>query len=35
MKVLILSHNCFNTSNNMGKTFESLFSKFDKTNLYC
>lgn len=33
MKVLILSHNCFNTSNNMGKTFESLFSKFDKTEL--
>ena len=25
MKVLILSHNCFNTSNNMGKTFESLW----------
>lgn len=33
MKVLILSHNCFNTSNNMGKTFESLFSKFDKNEL--
>lgn len=33
MKVLILSHNCFNTSNNMGKTFVSLFSKFDKDEL--
>lgn len=33
MKVLIISHNCFSTYNNMGKTFTSLFSVFKKEEL--
>ena len=28
MKVLIISHTCFSTYNNMGKTFCALFSQF-------
>ena len=28
MKVLIVSHNCFSTTQSMGKTFASLFSEF-------
>ena len=30
MKVLLISHNCFSTYQNMGKTFLSLFSGFEK-----
>lgn len=33
MKVLIVSHNCFSTYNNMGITFCSLFSEFRKEEL--
>lgn len=33
MKVLIISHNCFSTTQNMGKTMVSLFSKFKKEEL--
>jgi len=33
MKVLVISHNCFSTTQNMGKTLSSLFSKFDKNEL--
>lgn len=33
MKVLIISHNCFSTYTNMGKTFCSLFSRFPKEEL--
>lgn len=33
MKVLIVSHNCFSTYQNMGKTLKSLFSEFDKKEL--
>ena len=33
MKVLIISHNCFSTYNNMGKTFCALFSQFAKQEL--
>mgnify|MGYP004514605313 CR=1 FL=1 len=33
MKVLIISHNPFSTYQSMGKTFLSLFSKFDKEEL--
>lgn len=33
MKVLIVSHNCFSSSQSMGKTLASLFSKFDKSEL--
>lgn len=33
MKVLIISHNCFSSCNNMGKTLVSLFSAFPKKEL--
>ena len=33
MKVLIVSHNCFSTTQNMGKTLMSLFSEFKKEEL--
>lgn len=33
MKVLLISHNCFLTCSNMGKTFCSLFSEFPKESL--
>lgn len=33
MKVLIISHNCFSTTQSMGKTFASLFSEFEKSEL--
>ena len=33
MKVLVISHTCFSTYNNMGKTFCSLFSEFEKEEL--
>lgn len=33
MKVLIVSHTCLNTHNNMGRTLLSLFSAFDKDEL--
>lgn len=33
MKILIISHNSFSTSGNMGKTFLSLFSQFKKNEL--
>lgn len=33
MKVLIISHNCFSSTQNMGKTLSSLFSQFDKSEL--
>lgn len=33
MKVLIISHNVISTTNNMGKTLESLFSEFRKEEL--
>lgn len=33
MKILIISHTCFSTYNNMGKTFLSLFSSFGKEEL--
>ncbi len=33
MKVLIVSHNCFSTTQNMGKTFLSLFNQFKKNEL--
>lgn len=33
MKVLIVSHTCLNTHNNMGKTLLSLFSAFEKSEL--
>lgn len=33
MKVLIVSHNCFSSSQSMGKTLVSFFTKFDKTEL--
>lgn len=32
-KVLIISHNAFSTSNNMGKTLSGLFGGFEKSNL--
>ena len=33
IKVLVISHNCFSTSQSMGKTLTGLFSAFDKENL--
>lgn len=33
MKVLLVSHNCFSKTQNMGKTFASLFSSFKKEEL--
>ena len=33
MKVLVISHNCFSTTQNMGKTLLSLFSEFCKDEL--
>ena len=33
MKVLLVSHNCFSKTQNMGKTFASLFSNFKKEEL--
>ena len=33
MKVLIVSHNCFSSSQSMGKTLASFFSEFPKTDL--
>ena len=33
MKVLIVSHTCLNTHNNMGRTLLSLFSAFDESEL--
>lgn len=33
MKVLIISHNAISTTNNMGKTLQSLFSEFNKEEL--
>lgn len=33
MKVLVISHPCFNTYNNMGKTLLSLFSSYDKSDI--
>ncbi len=33
MKVLIISHNCFSETQNMGKTLASLFSRFEKDEL--
>ena len=33
MKVLVVSHTCLNTHNNMGRTLLSLFSAFDKSEI--
>lgn len=33
MKILVVSHNCFSSTQNMGKTFVSLFSQFEKHEL--
>ena len=33
MKVLIVSHNCFSETQNMGKTLMTLFSQFDKSEI--
>ncbi len=33
MKILLISHNCFSTHQNMGKTFLSLFSSFEKSEI--
>ncbi len=33
MKVLIVSHNCFSSSQSMGKTLKSLFSEFNKNEI--
>ncbi len=33
MKILLISHNCFSTYQNMGKTFLSLFSNFEKSEI--
>lgn len=32
-RVLVISHNAFSTTNNMGKTLKALFNTFDKSNL--